>query len=192
MMPDDLDLMQLASTGALLAKLDDTDYLDCRIVLAWPVGGVPRLYCAHRDWAAMPIARLAEKNQQIAELESTLSRQAAEALKQAQRASAAEARIKQLEQQLRNAPPAETPSDNQAAPDPPPEPIICPDCGKGGWKNAHALDVHRGRAHAPAPIDQGWRCAEKGCAGAFTRDLHDPLHCTQHAQRTTNGVEVAA
>lgn len=169
MMPDDLDLMQLASTGQKLARIDDTDYLAVHVVLAWPSGGVPAVYCAYADWATTPIARLAAKEAEIAELAAGLERYAAEATDQARRAESAEARLKELEQQIANqaaslidlsaklaakdAQAPETPAQNQgrmlhaqhAALDP--EPIICPDCDESGWKSARALQMHRQRAH---------------------------------------------
>lgn len=186
-MDNTLDLLQLASAGQALARVDDTDYLAVQLVLARPAAGAITMYCAYRDWAATPIARLAEKDKAIAELEATLSRQAAESLKQAQRAIAAEARIKELELQLAT----------------PPDPIVCPDCGKNGWKSAKALQMHQQRAHQGMVAvrtdmhaqqfveDLGWRCAAKGCPGAHARDLHDRDFCTLHAQRQlTNGHEV--
>jgi hypothetical protein len=205
MMPDDVDLMQLASTGQKLARLDDTDYLAVHVVLAWAADGAPTVYCAYHDWASMPIARLAAKEQEIAELAAGLERYATEATDQARRADSAEARIKELEAQLveRAAqPPPETPIQNQTkmlekqaasliVEDTTPAAVIqCPDCGKGGWKNTHALDVHRGRAHAPQQFveELGWHCAAKGCSGAHARDLHDPAFCTLHATPRTNGV----
>lgn len=204
------DLMEIAGAGQLLARDGDTDYLAVHVVLAWPQGGVPALFCAHADWPHTTIARLAEKEREIAELASGLERYAAEATEQARRAEAAEARIKALEAQIA-APPPEMPRDNQAAqfkaqaaylndapPEPLDEPIICPDCGKGGWKSAKALQMHRQRAHqgmvaVRVPVqfveELGWRCAEPGCTGAFTRSLTEPDFCTLHAQRqSTNGV----
>jgi hypothetical protein len=205
MMPDDMDLMQLASTGQKLARLDDTDYLAVHVVLAWAADGTPTVYCAYHDWATMPIARLAAKEQEIAELAAGLERYATEATDQARRAEVAEARIKELEAQLAERaeqPPPETPMQNQtkmlekqaaslSVEDTTPAAVIqCPDCGKGGWKNTHALDVHRGRAHAPQQFveELGWHCAAKGCSGAHARDLHDPAFCTLHATPRTNGV----
>jgi hypothetical protein len=205
MMPDDVDLMQLASTGQKLARLDDTDYLAVHVVLAWAADGTPTVYCAYHDWASMPIARLAAKEQEIAELAAGLERYATEATDQARRAEVAEARIKELEAQLAERaeqPPPETPMQNQtkmlekqaaslSVEDTTPAAVIqCPDCGKGGWKNTHALDVHRGRAHAPQQFveELGWHCAAKGCSGAHARDLHDPAFCTLHATPRTNGV----
>jgi hypothetical protein len=206
MMTDTVDLMQLASAGQKLARVDDTDYLAVHVVLAWATDSTPTVYCAYHDWAATPIARLAVKEQEIAELAAGLERYATEATGQARRAEVAEARVRELEAQLAERPPAETPTQNQAGmlqtqvayiggePSVPPDPIVCPDCGKGGWKNTHALDVHRGRMHAPAQLDDdpAWRCAAVGCTGAFTRSLSDPAHCTQHASVHTNGHEIAA
>lgn len=115
MTTDDLDLMQLASTGQTLARLDLIEYLAVHVVLAWPASGAPSIYCAYRDWAEKPVARLAAKEQEIVELTQTLEQQSQEALRQAQRASAAEARIAALEAQLtEREPPHETPAQNQA------------------------------------------------------------------------------
>lgn len=206
-MYEDLDLMQLARSGELLGTVDGVDYRAVHVVFAWNAEGVPVVYCRYQDWGQSHAAKLADKERQITELGQTLERWAAETLTQTQRASAAEARIKELEQQLaERAGPNETPVMINGGDDAPKatDPGACPDCGKTGWKNAHALDVHRGRSHqgmqAPprAPIqlrddNPNWRCAEKECSGAFTRDLHDPDHCTQHARKEqTNGVEIAA
>lgn len=184
MMPDDLDLMQLASTGQKLAREGDTDYLAVHVVLAWAADGTPTMYCAYRDWAATPIARLAAKDQ---ELEA------------------------QLAARTNERPLPEAPAQNQAAmlaqqaayigvePSAPPDPIICPDCGAGDWRSPKALQMHRQRAHQgmvavrtpAAPLqfveELGWRCAAKGCSGAHARDLHDPAFCTLHATSHTNG-----
>jgi hypothetical protein len=191
MMTDTVDLMQLASAGQKLARVDDTDYLAVHVVLAWATDSTPTVYCAYHDWAATPIARLAVKEQEIAELAAGLERYATEATGQARRAESAEARVRELEAQLAERPPAET----DIGP--------CPDCGKDGWKSAQSLQMHRQRVHqgmqAPPrkPIQQldddpAWRCAEMGCTGAFTRSLSDPAHCTQHASVHTNGHEIAA
>lgn len=193
-MPDELDLMQLASSGQKLARLDGTDYLAVHLVLAWESGGVPSVYCAYQNWPTSPIARLAAKEEEIAELAAILDKWAQETTVQTQRAEAALTRVAELEMQL---------AERQ---EPPPADLICPDCGKGGWRSAKALQMHRQRTHqgmvamphAPAqPLqfveDLGWRCAAKGCAGAHARDLHDPAFCTLHAQRQiTNGQEIAA
>jgi hypothetical protein len=210
-MTDDLDLMQLASQGQKLARVDDVDYLAVQIVFAWPTDGAPSVYCAQHDWPHSHAARLAARDQAIAELEITLGQQAAESLKQAQRASAAEARIRELEAQLRAAPPLPTPKQNQeamfraqsAALDAQiAEELSCPDCDERGWKSPRSLQMHRQRAHQGMQTakklaalqfveELGWRCKAKGCAGAHARDLHDPDFCTLHASRThTNGVEV--
>lgn len=202
-MPDELDLMQLAAAGELLATVDATDYRAVQLVIAWPHSGAPAVYCSYQDWPAMPAAKLATKERAIAELGQALERAAAEATAQARRAEAALARVAALEAQLAAAipPPAETPAAAQAAQRDRQaayiagDPITCPECGKGGWKNAHALDVHRGRAHAPPQQfveELGWRCKAKGCTGAHARDLHDPDFCTLHAAPHTNGALVPA
>lgn len=205
-MPDELDLMQLASQGQLLATLDGTDYLACHLVLAWPRDGVPSLYCAHAAWPQTTVARLAAKEAEIAELAAGLERYATEAVAQTRRAEAAERRVKALESQLATVPP-ESPVQNQAAQLAQQaaylagDPIVCPDCDKGGWASARALQMHRQRVHqgmvaaggkAQQFVEElGWHCAAKGCAGAHARDLHDPSFCTLHAQRQlTNGQEV--
>lgn len=187
MSPDDLDLMQLARTGDLLATVDNVEYHAVQLVFAWSSGGVPSLYCQYQDWLATHAAKLATKEREIAELAQTLEHWAAEATEQARRASAAEQRVKELERQL-------------AAEQPSADPGPCPDCGKAGWKSSAALQMHRQRAHQGMQTpkqsrmadDQGWRCAVKGCTGAFTRSLTDPDHCTQHAAPHTNGVEALA
>jgi hypothetical protein len=201
-MPDDLDLMQLASQGQTLARVDDVDYVRVHVVLAWAAGGVPTLYCAESDWATMPIARLAEKDRQLAELAALNDCLAA-------LNDRLVARVAELEL-LRAAPP-ETPAQNQAAMfraqhatlnEDSADPIVCPDCNETGWKSARALQMHRQRAHqgmqtVKAPPRQfveelGWHCAAKGCTGAHARDLHDPDFCTLHAAPRTNGQRAIA
>jgi hypothetical protein len=195
MSTDDLDLMQPASQGQPLARVDDVAYLRVHVVLAWAAGGVPTLYCAESDWKATPIARLAEKDREIAELAALNDRLAA--------------RVAELEL-LRAAPP-ETPAQNHAAMfrtqhtvlhEDSADPIVCPDCNETGWKSARALQMHRQRAHqgmqtVKAPPRQfveelGWHCAAKGCSGAHARDLHDPDFCTLHAAPRTNGQRAIA
>lgn len=214
MTTDELDLMQLASTGQKLARVDDVDYLSVHVVLAWPAEGAPTLYCPYVAWPKTPVARLVERDKEIAELEGTLSRQAAESLKQFQRASAAEARIRELEAQITALAPRETPAQNQARmfqaqaaalDDDPGAPGAgpCPDCGRDDFKNARALQMHRQRTHqgmvavrkAPEQFveDLGWRCAAKGCSGAHARSIADPAFCTLHAQAEhANGHEMTA
>jgi len=200
-MTDDLDLMHLASQGQKLGNVDDVDYREVSVVFAWPAAGTPAIYCQRADWPTTPAARLFARDVQLAELAEAFSLQASEALKQAQRAEAAERRIAELEAQLK-----ETPVDAQAEQFERQAAYLngggsaCPDC-PATFKNERALRMHRQRAHqgmvagrpAPAqfvePLD--WRCAAKGCTGAHARDLHDPLFCTLHAQRQlSNGVEV--
>lgn len=205
-MLEQFDLTSLVTSGAPLARVDDTDYREIALVIAVPPGGTPTIYCPRAAWPQSHAARLAARDQEIAELAAGLERYAAEATAQAQRAAAAEARVKELERQL--VAPPETPKQNQermfqAAP--PADPGPCPDCGRHEWHSGRALQMHRQRAHqgmaagprrAPLPDDQGWRCAEKGCTGAFTRDLHQPAYCTAHAKlralEHANGVEIAA
>lgn len=182
----------LGSAGVRLARLDDTDYLAIHAVYAWPSGGAPELFCLESAWHAQPVARLAELALLAEERAAEVTRLAAEvASLKAQLAARAEQ-------------PPETPVQNQAkmlekqmaslsittA-----DPIVCPDCGKSGWKNTHALDVHRGRAHAPQQFieELGWRCAVRGCSGAHARSITDPAFCTLHAQVDhANGHEIAA
>lgn len=203
-----LDLTQIAGQAELLASIDDTDYLAASVVLMRSTSGALRLFCAAVDWPSSLPARLAAKETEIAELAALNERQAAESLMQAQRANAAEARIKELEAQLARAG-DDTAKQNQEAMfrtqhEALADPIVCPDCGKDGWLNARSLQMHRQRVHQGmvavrvpvAPLqfveELGWRCAEPGCSGAFTRDMHDPAHCTKHATRITNGHEIAA
>lgn len=204
-MTDDLDLMQLASTGQKLARLDLVEYLAVHVVLAWPANGAPAIYCAYQDWAATPIARLFAKDQEIAELGALAEQSAAEVVKLATELASLKAQLAE-----RESPPAEAPAQNQARmfakqatalqageTDALPDPIVCPDCDEGGWKSARALQMHRQRTHqgmvaakrAPAQFVEalGWRCAAKGCAGAHARDMHDPAFCTLHAEKHTNG-----
>lgn len=197
------DLPHLATNGAVLARVDDTDYLEIALVIALPPDGTPAIYCQRADWPQSHAAKLAAKEREIAELAQTLETWAREATEQAQRATAAEQRVRELEHQL--AAPPETPKQNQermfaAQHAAPADPGPCPDCGRHEWHSARSLQMHRQRAHqgmvagpkrAPLPDDQGWRCKAPGCRGAFTRSLTDPDHCTQHAGHT-NGVEIAA
>lgn len=194
-MPDDLDLMQLAATGQLLARVDDVDYLAVQTVLAWDRAGAIRVYCAHADWAQTLPARIAAKEQEIAELAAGLDRYAAEATAQAQRAEAAERRIQALEQQLAAQAAPETPAPaHTGATD-----LTC--CGKT-WKSAASLQMHRQRAHegmhagrprTPPADDQDWRCKVVGCSGAHARSILEPDFCTYHAKPVhQNGVETAA
>ena len=200
-MSDDLDLMQLARGGELLATVDDVGYTAIHVVFAWAAGGVPTVYCPYAEWAASSAARLAAKDREIAELAALAESRAQQALDLA-------VRVAELERQL--AAPQETPKQNQEkmfsaqalALDK--NPGSCPDCGETGWKSARALQMHRQRAHQGMvagkkgqPVqfveELGWHCAAKGCAGAHARDMHDPAFCTLHAQRQfTNGVETAA
>lgn len=172
----------LAGAGIKLAHIDHTDYLAVRAVYAWPSNGAPTLYCLESEWPTMPAAKMAELLRVNDELV---------------------ARVAELEARLAERPPAETPARNQAKmfaqqalalqagkTEAPPDSIVCSDCGKSGWKNTHALDVHRGRMHAPIQFveELGWHCAAKGCSGAHARDLHDAAFCTLHAERQhTNG-----
>lgn len=176
-MPDDLDLMQLASGGQTLARLDNTDYRAVHVVLAWPDGGVPSLYCSYRDWNDMPVARLVEQERQITELAETVTRQAAESLKQFHRAIAAETRIAELERAIADwaaAPPQIAPPGTDArlpskhAPIPASggteKRVACDHCSKRIWPDQ--LDKHVAEKHAAQPRqfveDLGWRCAASG------------------------------
>jgi len=199
-MPDDLDLMQLAASGELLATVDGVAYRAASMVFA-DDGGVPRIYCRHADWPTTPAARLFATSRELAELAEITERHAAEVVRLSRR-------VAELERQL--ARPAETPVQNQermfraqqAAQPPPPDPVSCPDC-RAAFKNERALRMHQQRAHlgmqtqtAKAPLAQfveplGWHCAALGCHGAHARDLHDTAFCTLHAQRQiANGVEL--
>lgn len=189
MITDDLDLMQLAIQGQLLACVDDTSYRAVRVVFACPSDGVPDIYCAEADWDATPAARMAELLRvndrlvaRVAELELRLAERPA---------PVTEPPVQNQERMLRKQAAALL------------DVGLCPDCDKGGWKSAKALQMHRQRAHQgmiavriPAqPIqfveELGWKCAAKGCHGAHARDLHDPAFCTLHAARQiTNGIEV--
>lgn len=175
-MSDDLDLMQLARDGDLLARVDDVDYRAVHVVLAWADEDVPSFYCRAADWLTTPAARLAEKDRAIAHLVS---------------------RVADLEARLTEQAAAHLSGDTEPSPDPGP----CPDCGESGWKSARSLQMHRQRAHQGmvakkrttvhlADDDPGWRCAARGCTGAFTRSLTDPDFCSHHAVRQTNGVGV--
>lgn len=174
------------SASVLLTRIDDTDYLAVRAVYAVKGSEPPALYCLESEWEAMPMARIADLHRKVAELESQL-------------AAVLEARPAAREPQAPDA----TPAQNQARQFQAQAAYIggdvapCPDCGKGDWKSARALQMHRQRAHqgmiaGKAQPQQfveelGWRCAAKGCTGAHARDLHDPAFCTLHATRSTNG-----
>jgi len=237
-MTDDLDLMQLASSGQTLARLDHVEYLAVNVVLAWPANGAPAIYCAYRDWAATPIARLAAKEQEIVELAALAERNAAEVVRLAAEVANLKAQLDALSIEAPPAPesgkiPCDYPGcldwikprgmaahkrqahgisilgttssglDNAPAQN---ERRKCPHCT--ARPKLVGLAEHIAREHpyehsivaVPSPSvmemasDLGWRCAEPHCAGAFTRSLSDPDHCTQHAVRVahTNGHEIAA
>jgi hypothetical protein len=164
----------LATHGAEVAHVDDTAYLTLSAVYACETGKEPQFYCIERDWPATPAARLAALLRTNADLHAERDQQAAQIAQLTQR-------LATLEQHLKES----------GAVDPGP----CPECGKTGWKNAQSLVMHRQRVHSgmQAPprtqLDdtQGWRCAAKGCSGAFTRSLTDPDFCTHHAAPHTNG-----
>jgi uncharacterized coiled-coil protein SlyX len=197
----------LLAQGQPLATVDDVVYQAVRLVFACHVDEAPALYCSLDDWPSSHAARLAAKDREIAELAALADRQAQQVLKLSQRLATLEERLKDTPAQNQEAMfRAQAAYVNDAPPDPPADPLVCPDCDKAGWKSAKALQMHRQRAHegmvavrspTSPPIqyveDLGWRCAAKGCAGAHARDLHDPAFCTLHAQRQiTNGLEVAA
>jgi hypothetical protein len=206
MMTDTVDLMQLASAGQKLARRR-RHRLPGRPCRAGLGGGW------HAD-RVLRLSRLGGHADRAAGGERTGDRRAGGrpgALRHrsdrpgAPRRGLRRRAFKELEAQLAERaeqPPPETPMQNQtkmlekqaaslSVEDTTPAAVIqCPDCGKGGWKNTHALDVHRGRAHAPQQFveELGWHCAAKGCSGAHARDLHDPAFCTLHATPRTNGV----
>jgi hypothetical protein len=210
---NDLDLLQLAATGQLLARVDDTDYLAVHIVLARHDAGVPAIYCTYADWPGTLVARLAEREREIVELAAGLECYAAEVVTQARRAEAALARVAELEAQLAELPAAELAEDTAPAPmEPDDGKVLCDHPGCGQRIHPRGLGSHKKRAHgidgpighkssgkvAPAiqlvEDNPSWRCAEPGCAGAFTRSLSNPAYCTQHAKHdaSTNGQMVAA
>jgi hypothetical protein len=203
------------AASVLLARVDDTDYLAVRAVYAVHLDEPPLLYCLESEWEAMPMARIALLQSRVAELESRLTAMRNETpLREIEngkipcdepgcldwikpRGMAAHKRQAHgISITGARTPPA--PAQGQRH--------KCPHCN--ARPKAQGLAEHIAREHADThlivavptrPIierasDLGWRCAEPGCAGAFTRDLHDPAHCTQHAIRSTNGhaVEVAS
>lgn len=180
----------LLDQGQLLCRVDDVAYVALHLVFACDENEAPALYCACDAWDVMPAARLHAKDQEIAALAAKV--RALEAQLAAPVANQA-AMFRAQAAYLHDAPPA-----------PEADPIVCPDCGKGGWKSEKALQMHRQRAHQgmiavrhpPAQFVEplGWRCAASGCAGAHARDMHDPAFCTLHAEPRTNGhaVEVAS
>jgi hypothetical protein len=178
---DDLDLMQLAGAGEVLATVDGVEYRAVQVVFSWQPDALPAVYCAYQHWPQTLPARLAAKEAEIAELAAGLERFATEATEQAQRAKALERRVKVLEAQLAAAPSA------PLAPETP-DGLMC--CGTH-WKSARSLQMHRQRVHegmqagkprAQSLDDQGWHCTAKGCSGAHARSLLEPDFCTYHAK----------
>lgn len=186
-MPDDLDMMQLASSGQLLATEDATQYLGVHVVLAWTNDGVPTLYCAYKDWAAMPIARLAAKDRELAELAELAEQRAQQVLDLRQQVAALQHQLANREPPT-DAPPPKQPYQSGGAK----QRIACEACGKRIWPDLMAK--HMAEKHPPAPAapiqlvsDEGWHCAAKGCSGAYTRSLLEPAFCTYHAKPQLNG-----
>jgi hypothetical protein len=129
--------------GERLATIDGVAYIAIHLVYECAPDEPPVLYCPRSEWRATTAGRLAEREREIAELEVTLSRQAEEALKQFRRAEEALARAAELEQELASF--RQSPAIAVTLPHTCPE----PGCGRS-FKNAHALAVHRGTAHARA------------------------------------------
>lgn len=166
----------LRESGTEIARVDDTAYLALRAVYACTDGQAPSLYCLESDWAAQPVARLAELLRvndrlaaRVAELETRLAER--------------ESPPPDPERSIVKHPPslANGGSDKR---------VVCQQCGKHIWPDR--LDKHMAEKHPRAPdapivlvdTDLSWRCAAKGCSGAFTRDLREPDFCTQHAAHT--------
>ncbi len=157
------------AASVLLARIDDTDYLAVRAVYAVTPHDPPSLYCLESEWSSTPMARIAALVERVAELESALA------------------------QQTRERAPIAPATDVQRK---------CPHCRKR--PRLSNMQAHIAREHpeqraviaecvSPTlPSDLGWRCAAPGCTGAFTRDLHDPAHCTHHAAPRTNGAATVA
>lgn len=213
----DEQLLEMIARGTVLARIDDVDYVAVRLVFAWPRAGVITPYCLEVDWPQTLPARLADRDQRLAELEAALQSAAELALTQVQRAEKAEAKVAELERLIVEAPvipPAvaaaatgmprqyRPPSDGGRG-----KRIECAICHAQIWPKL--FDAHMAkhtRIDAPNPevteppaaprvqlVDDNpaWRCAESGCSGAFTRSLTNPSYCAKHAP-ITNGHLAAA
>jgi hypothetical protein len=173
----------LLAQGQTLATVDDVVYQAVRLVFACHVDEAPALYCSLDDWPSSHAARLAAKDREIAELAALTDRQAQQVLRLSQR-------LATLEERLKDAPAPKLPQQTGGVE----KRIICDHCGKRIWPDLmekHIAEKHPSAPGAPIQLvndSPGWRCAARGCSGAFTRDLRDPMFCTQHAVHT-NGVE---
>lgn len=215
----DEQLLELIARGHILARIADVDYIGVHLVFAWPRSGEVAPYCMEADWPETLPGRLDTALREHAELAEAFSLQAAEALKQAQRAAAAEARVAELEKLIVETP--ITPAVAAAATGMPKQSyappsdggrskrIECAICKALVWPklfDAHMAKHTRIEAPTPAPAepeppaaptirllddDPTWRCAEIGCSGAFTRSLTSPEYCVKHAP-ITNGQHLAA
>ncbi len=191
--------------SVLLCRIDDTEYLALRAVYACRGDEPPALYCLESEWAATPMARIASLQSRVAQLEADLALALDATVARPPRAPE-NGKIpcdhpgcldwikpRGMAQHKRQAHGIgilgmAVPTPAPAAAD---ERRKCPHCNQR--PKVQGMQEHIAREHQPhEPMmeianDLGWRCAEKGCAGAFTRDLHDPTHCTRHTSRSTNG-----
>lgn len=179
-------LLHALAREAPLARLDGTDYIAVSIVYALSGSGEPALYCTRADWPTTEAARLAERDGEIAAL-----------------------RLRVAELEARLATPVVPPTVAAAATGMPLSSTLdCPDCERS-FRNEHALNVHRGRAHSARPPDAApqeapwqsavvliddrddWRCGE--CkSNAHARSLTHPSLCLRCAgnRKAANGTEV--
>lgn len=201
------------AASVLLARIDDTDYLAVRAVYAVTAHDPPALYCLESEWPTTPMARIARLQSRVAQLEADLAAALDATLAKPARATEGGRIACDVEGCLDWIKPRGMAAHKRQAhgisilgtsvPKPAPaadERRKCPHCT--ARPKLAGLASHIAREHpiiaVPTPQitdvtaydmanDLGWRCAEPLCAGAFTRDLHDPAHCTQHASRSTNG-----
>jgi len=198
------ELTELIGThGALLARIDATDYLAVRVVYAVGAGAAPLLYCVEADWSTTQAARLAdllrvnsELRDRVAELEAKLATRQPPPPRPAPEGGKIPCDVPGCLDWIKpRGMAAHKRQAHQVSIMGTPVHRKCPHCN--ARPTMDGLQAHIAREHptiaASIPLimehanDLGWRCAESGCAGAFTRDLHDPAHCTQHAMRSTNG-----
>ena len=174
--------------GATLHAVDGpVRYLRVDWIMRQEMNGRPEYYCATDDWETTPAGRLADKDREIAALQH---------------------HIAELESRLAapTVPPAvaeaATPAEPGQAGMAVPHGLVCPDCGQNSFKNAHALRVHRGRAHGTrtaAPLivalvadDPTWRCESCG-SDRHARSVTQPGLCLRCAAQLNcaNGAEAA-
>lgn len=186
------ELNDLIAQGQILARIDDTDYISVHLVFAWQGDSGPTPYCLHADWPETLPAKLAAALRDNNELAEAFSLQAAEALKQAQRAAAAEARVAELERIIEETPivpPAVAaaatgmPSERKGAYAPPSDGgrskrIECAICKGLIWPklfDAHMQRHTRIDIQTAAPEPPAWAC--EACGATDGQSVTEPARC---------------